>query len=329
MQTFQPSSAGREPPPRVDHPAPGSLRRPPGPPQPSENAWSTRLGRAAAQWGRRIARTVLVIGLAAIGRRIGFGPVATVVIATVAWVSASGGQRRQRNRRRRIVGFGAVTALMVVLAATTWSYTGYLNASGAATFSVRTSDWMRDHGMSAAVDRIEQYLYDRNGPTNGIVTSSQLPTMVHGGTSGAAANPTATGTYPVAVALGAPAPITSLIDHSLVGEGQWKPNFTANNGNPATYTTYFRPDAAHTEVLAAAVWLDPSATKLVYVPGSKSPGGTGWAWGSGIPRSQRNKVIAAFNSGFKFKDTAGGVFIEGRTVYPLRDGEASLVIHAN
>ena len=332
MQTFQPTPSVTHQPAQVPPPPPpGAVRRPIAPPPPPENVWSTRIARAGARWGLRIARTVLVIGLAAIGRLIGLDSIVTVVVAALAWVATRGDQRAHRSRPRRVAGFTAVATMMVVLAATSWSYTGYLDAPGAATFSVRTSDWMRDHYMSPAVDRIEQYLYNRNGPTNGVVTSNQLPT-VHGGTLGAAPTPSPTTNAPTPVPVipkPTPAPVTSLIDHSLVGEGQWKTSSTTSSGSPATYTTFFRPDPAHTDVLAAAVWLDPASTNLVYVPGTKYPGGTGWAWGSGIPRAERNNVIAAFNSGFKFKDISGGVFTEGSTPFPLRDGEASLVIHSN
>jgi hypothetical protein len=43
--------------------------------------------------------------------------------------------------------------------------------------------------------------------------------------------------------------------------------------------------------------------------------------------NQRSKVVAAFNAGFKFVDTPGGFYSEGRhAIRPLRSGLASLVI---
>lgn len=43
--------------------------------------------------------------------------------------------------------------------------------------------------------------------------------------------------------------------------------------------------------------------------------------------SQRSKTVAAFNAGFKFQQSAGGLYTEGRNaVRPLADGIASMVI---
>jgi hypothetical protein len=68
-----------------------------------------------------------------------------------------------------------------------------------------------------------------------------------------------------------------------VGEGQWIANARLVDGLPVTYTTFVRPDPTDTGVVAAAVLLDPTATRLVYSPGTVQPGGTGWAWNSSIP----------------------------------------------
>src|SRR5205085_54788 len=43
-----------------------------------------------------------------------------------------------------------------------------------------------------------------------------------------------------------------------------------------------------------------------------------------VPVSQRSKLVATFNSGFKLSDDAGGFAYGGRTYAPLRDGMATI-----
>jgi hypothetical protein len=74
------------------------------------------------------------------------------------------------------------------------------------------------------------------------------------------------------------------------------------------------------------LWLDQSLVRTVAVPGTREPGGTGWAWSSGIPATERGPLVAAFNSGFRFRHIDGGYVTEGRTAVPLIDGGASIVI---
>ena len=216
-------------------------------------------------------------------------------------------------------------AVLLLAASFSWSYTGYLTAAGAATPSVRTGDWMRDHGMNPVVDRLEQYLYSGKGPANGPLSEAQLPTVT-----------SASGRRGVLAPAGAktrlvqpPLPVGGLIDQRLPGEGRWVPNPRTVAGVPVTYTTFFRPDRDHDNVVASAVWLDPSRTRLTYVPGIKESHGFSWDWGSGVPLTKRHSLVAAFNGGFMFKDIPGGEFAQGRTPYSLTPGQASLVVYKN
>lgn len=271
--------------------------------------------RFLGRFVRRLAVLGVVVAVSVGAHRFGVASVVTVVVATGLGLVARTWFRRRSPSRHRALGFGVTAAFFALLAASTWSYTGYLTAPGAATTAVRTSDWMRDHGMSSLVDRLEQSLYTGHGPRNGPVAKGQLPTSAYAGAAGS------TGHNP------GPLAVTRLIDKTLAGEGRWTPNTRQVGGRPVTYTTFVRPDPAHTNVVAAAVWLDPQATRVTYVPGTKQPGT--WAWGSGVPIKERPSLVAAFNSGWKFKDIPGGVHAEGRTPVPLVAEQASLVLHAD
>ncbi len=348
MRTAFPEQSGRAVLERTIRPAPRPRRQPAARPEPKPVPRSSprhrqrtgrRLARFGAQWVRRLALIGLVLSIAYFARRLGLDSVVAVTVAVSAGLALSSLHRIRRRRRPQPVRLVVLAALLVALGSFTWSYTGYLIAPGAAATSVRTSDWMRDHGLSPVVDRLEQYLYNRHGPSNGPVSANELPTAVRGkanppaAATPKAAAPKAVAATPKAVAATpralVPVPVGGLIDHSLAGEGQWSGNARTVAGSPVTYTTFFRPDPAHTGVVAAAVWLDPRTTRLTYVPGTKDPLGGGWAWGSGVPPAQRPGLIAAFNGGFKFKDTSSGAFTEGRTSRPLVDGQASLVLYAD
>jgi Phosphodiester glycosidase len=183
--------------------------------------------------------------------------------------------------------------LVAALVAVTWSYVGYLTAPGNQPVTVRTSDWLRDHGFESVVNDIEQWWYTRSPPKGARPARAEVPPGLH--TAG-----------------------------HWVGVG----GLAAPTGS--VQQEYVQPDHSHPSVAATVVRVDQSATRLVYVPGTKEPGGRGWAWHSKIPVAQRRKAIAAFNAGFKFANTRGGLYTEGRhAVRPLQPGLASLVISAD
>ena len=312
---------------------------------------------------RRVAVALALIVVAVLARIVGLGSIPAVVIVVMVGLAVRGSVLRRRDRRSTVVRLVVVVALMAGLAATSWSYTGALTFPGSDPVSDRTANWMRDHHMSTVVDTVEQHLYTQTTSTNGVVDQASLPNTPTAATGRASADVApaaattpatpATPATPSVDALTTAAPPTPpstasstppttaapidhtpptagpLIDTTLAGEGQWTPNARTANGVPVTYTTFVRPDAADTGIVAAAVVLEPAATTVVYVPGTADPGGTGWAWGGTIPADQRPALVAAFNSGWKQRDSPGGAYTEGHTAAPLIDGKASIVIYAD
>lgn len=225
--------------------------------------------------------------------------------------------QRQRRRRRRV----ALLVLAALLGPVGWSYTGYLTAAGDAPVGVRSVDWLRDHGFESAVNNIEQWWYTRTKPTGSKVPTSDLPESLRPHALEATASPQSTPTTQP------PSAIPTVVSPPQIGEGVWQPVDGLAVPSSAIEQTFLRPDPHFPSVGANLVRIDQAATKLVYVPGTVQPGGGPWAWGSQIPPGQRQHVVAAFNAGFKFKHTKGGVYTEGRTaVRPLQDGLAAIVI---
>jgi hypothetical protein len=215
-----------------------------------------------------------------------------------------------RSRRSPSWFVRIVVVVAVALVPVAWSYGSYLTAPGDAPVNVRTVDWLRDHGFESAVNDVEQWWYTRSKPTGSAPPKADIPrSLRHAGP----------GLERAVTAARAPA----------AGEAVWTAVDRLASEPDAVQQTFLHPDAASPAVIANVVRFDQAHLRTVYVPGLREPGGT-WAWHSEIPTKDRSTVIAAFNAGFKFRHTPGGVFTEGRhAVRALEPGLASLVIHAD
>ncbi len=213
-----------------------------------------------------------------------------------------------RRRRRRRIGIAAIV-LALALVPVAWSYGTYLTAPGDEPVSVRTVDWFRDHGFETAINDVEQWWYTRHKPTGSAPPKADIPKALRHGAAPPAADRAITATS-------SPAP----------SEAVWVPATGLATASGSVQQTFLHPDATAPSVIATVVRFDQSKVRTVYVPGLVEPGGN-WAWHSEVPNGQRSTLIAAFNAGFKFRHTAGGVYTEGRhAVRPLEAGLASLVI---
>ena len=89
-----------------------------------------------------------------------------------------------------------------------------------------------------------------------------------------------------------------------------------------------QPPAGRGQGPITVMQLTPGRIRLVLHAGSSEPA-AGLALHSGpvIGGSERARLVAAFNGGFKIKEARGGWMSQGRTVSPLRAGAASVVIY--
>jgi hypothetical protein len=257
------------------------------------------------------------------------GPTPTVTITT-----DSTNALRRRRRRRRVV----LVVVAVVLAPVVYSYLSALSGPGTDSISARSVEWMRDHHLGRIVDSVERNWYDHHqakvGGTPNVATAKPRlasPTAI-AATARSAAQPfnTASSAPPVAStgALPAPAALPSPVPVPVAGEGQWSPIDHASVGPPGAYATMIRPDAAHTSVLDAVVWIDPHLVRLRQFPGAKIPGSP-WDRPDQIPTADQPSLIAAFNGGARLVDSRGGMILGGHQIAPMRDGAATLMIDPN
>jgi hypothetical protein len=232
----------------------------------------------------------------------------------------------EHRRWRRPVLLGVCGAFVVLLAVVSSSFVSALTTPGNVSTSVRAVEWLRDHHGVWLVDHVEQWWYTHHPPPKGgrphraIVDPSPPSTdrSKHPSTS-TVTTPSSPGYLPL------PARVPSPAAQALAGEGVWNPAGPLINGHPGMYTTQIRPDAVHTSLLVGLVWIDPTLVRAELFPGLSQPGGS-LPWPHAVPPDQQPSLIAAFNSGFKMKDSRGGYYENGMQVSPLVNGAASFVI---
>jgi hypothetical protein len=127
--------------------------------------------------------------------------------------------------------------------------------------------------------------------------------------------------------LPAPATLTPFAPPPTATDGTWTPEGRTVNGFPAVYETRLVPPGGASE--AGIAWMDTNLLGAQLYSGSKSPGGGPYMFTAPVLPAQAATLVAAFNGGFLMKDAQGGYFTEGRTIDPLVNGAASLVIRAD
>ncbi|HMG28112.1 MAG TPA: phosphodiester glycosidase family protein [Acidimicrobiia bacterium] len=251
--------------------------------------------------------------------------------------SAKGLRRAKRKERwaRRSPGYrfflrALPLAAFLLMFQAGWSYVHALTAPGTDPWSVRSVEWVRDHGGGGIVNRIEHWWYTNHPPPVGGRPEHGLPRSAKPGGEAIGKHAkvlnTPTPTAPPAPPHLAPPGNLPPFTTPLPGEGVWSPTGRTVKGLPGVYATFMRPDPVHTSLVTGIAWMDTKLLRGVFVPGLQEPGGGPNPWGSQIPQDQRAGIVAAFNSGFKMNGARGGYYTDGEMVKPLREGAASLVI---
>ncbi len=114
----------------------------------------------------------------------------------------------------------------------------------------------------------------------------------------------------------------------VAGEGTWSPLGPSVNGVQGAYFTAIRPDAVHTSVLDAVIWIDPTVLSLRQYPGLKIPGAP-WDRPPYVEADRQPQLVAAFSGGFRLRDSHGGLLLGGRTLREMRTGGATFAIDEN
>lgn len=245
---------------------------------------------------------------------------------------AAGSPRARRGPLRRNVRRGCAALAVLALVAVGTSYVRALTGPGNDSMTVRSVEWLRNHGMRGLVNTLETRYYTAKQPPIGGKPSqwpTPTPPPASPGQPLAPAVELASGSANAAASRDQPAAITPLANPALPGEGQWQPAGRLLHGRAALYTTFMRPDHLHTGVVVGLAWMDPALVKFTFVPGLLEPGGPPSPWGGQVPPGQRGSLLATFNSAFKIQDSEGGYYAHGTTTAALKPGIASLVIYTD
>ncbi|HEY8653980.1 MAG TPA: phosphodiester glycosidase family protein [Dermatophilaceae bacterium] len=227
-----------------------------------------------------------------------------------------------RPSRRRIWLRRAGVVILVPLLWLGWSIGGALTAPGTDTTAARLAEWARFNGMGWVVSELEQIQYQLNPPKVGGSLAGGIPMV----SAPQMASGPSTRTSRAMPNIAVPAPIPPQTQPALPNEGVWQ-TLTSVRGQPAIRAAFLRPDAQHTSYLVGVAWLNQKLVKMVLHPGYRVPGGSGWSQAFDVPSSQRDRLLATFNSGFTMQDANGGYWQDGQSAVPLRQGAASMVLY--
>lgn len=226
---------------------------------------------------------------------------------------------------KRRVGTALIAVISVAIAALPivvgWSYLDAATAPGTESLQAKSVEWLRSNGGSGIVRWVENEWYSHHQPPVG--GRANVTVALHKATPFSSANFAKVAHLPV------PSALHPIVTPALDGEGQWTPVGRLVGGVPAVYSTYLRPDPTHTSLVTGVAWMDTKLLKATLFSGTDVPGATGFKNMAPPTADEASQLVAQFNSGFRMQDSDGGYYSEGRLIYTMRPGAASLVIYDN
>ena len=218
----------------------------------------------------------------------------------------------EKPKRRFLRTFAFV--LLGGIIVTGWSVSRAISAPTNDPLSAKVAEWARDHGLGSVVTGLEAVQYRLNPPKIGGAPKIQLLKAQ-----------ASSATQATTAGIDLRKSIPSIVSPKLAGEGSFKAVATSHD-LPIVQVAYLRPDSLHTSYLSAVVWMSGEHIRLEQHPGALDPGQLDlWSTKNSLSKSVGSGLVAAFNGGFKIKDSGGGFYQDGHTVGVLRDGAASLV----
>ncbi len=212
--------------------------------------------------------------------------------------------------------------LVILLIPVLYSYVTTMLRPSSLPLGVRSVEWVRTHHGAWFVDEVERWYYTWTAPSKGGPALKTLPTV------GVAAVP-ATVPRKHAVAVYRPPRIAPVIQPALAGEGVWRSTGRVVGGSPPVLVTTFRSDPVYPRIVAYVAWFDQTRTQLALYPGRYEPPNANPRGPMEVPHGQRWRLLATFNSGFMYRDSHGGFFLNGDSVTPLEKGQGTVVAYKN
>ena len=223
---------------------------------------------------------------------------------------------------RRIRRIALIAALFALVPAAI-SYVDTIAGPSNSSLSIRSVEWLREHGAAGLVSQIESTYYSLTAPSKGGATLRALPQVGYGGAAQARA--ARLQAQRLAAASYRPPRVAPLLHPALGGEGVWRATRPGlGTGAPLLITT-LRNQPEYPRVVAGLAWIDTKRTTLTLNPGRQEPSVSIPRGSMDVPQARRGKLLATFNSGFKLSDSHGGFVLDGHTYATMHDGQATLV----
>lgn len=211
----------------------------------------------------------------------------------------------RRARRTITIAFG------ICLVPIALSFGTALAERSNSSLTIRSFEWLRDHGAAQIASQIESVYYTLNAPATGGPALRALPLKAR------------------VVAAVHPRDIVPVIRPSLTGEGAWVPTETWSGSGPPVQVAQFRSDSNYPQMVAGVAWIDPHRTKISLNPGRLEPSVPLPRGTMEVPPPSRSRLLATFNSGFKLADSHGGFALCGVTYAPMQPSIATFVHYAD
>jgi len=210
------------------------------------------------------------------------------------------------RRAKRI----AVIALVLCALPTTISFVTTMTSPSNSSFTIRSFEWLRDHGAAGIASSIEGFYYTLTAPSTGGSPLKALPLKVRA---------------PVVPAVH-PSNVAPAITPSLPGEGAWSPTESWTAAGSPVLITQFRSDPNYPQMVAGVAWINMQSARIAWIPGRQEPSVSLPRGSMEVPTDTRARLLATFNSAFKLSDSGGGgIALGGQTYAPLRPGLATFV----
>jgi len=229
------------------------------------------------------------------------------------------------RRLRRVALVAALVALIPALG----SYLHTMSQPSNSSVGIRTVEWLRDNGAAGLVSRVESIYYSLTAPSKGGPALRALPTVGYGSAGvsrarRATASSTGAGALAGAQAYRPPR-VAPLIHPALPGEGVWRAARRGAGADAPVLVTTLRNQPEYPRVVVGLAWIDAGRTRLAMYPGRQEPAGEIPRGSMELPRADRGRLLASFNSAFKVSDSGGGFVLNSHTYAPMRDGQATLI----
>ncbi len=212
------------------------------------------------------------------------------------------------RRARRVV----VIALWLCLIPIASSYVTTMAGPSNSSFTIRSFEWLRDHGAAQIASQIEGVYYSLNAPSTGGPALKKLPLSDRTGAQ-----------------LVHPPDIASTIRPALPGEGVWLPSETWSGRDSPVQITEFRSDPNYPQMVAGVAWINTARARIALYPGRLEPSVSLPRGPMEVSPASRWRLLATFNSAFKLSDSGGGFAVGGRTYALMKPGMATLIGYAN